>query len=108
MKALPTLLKALTKRAAGKAAWSRSMSESLGLVKKRRTPSTGGSSPMGFVVSITSLPLRLRAPNPAEPAPPPPGGAPRDGAGCDPRLRRERLELLRAAAADAHLVSVGL
>lgn len=65
MNALPTLLKALTKRASGNAACRRSISESFGPVKKRRTPSTGGSSAIGFVVSITIFPRRFAAPAPA-------------------------------------------
>jgi len=62
MNALPTLLNALTKRASGNAFCNRSINESFGPVKKRITPSSGGSSLMGLVVSITTLPVRCFPP----------------------------------------------
>jgi hypothetical protein len=49
-------LKAFTKRAAGYARCSRSISDSLGPVKVRSTPCSGGSSVAGLVVSMISLP----------------------------------------------------
>ena len=60
MSAFPTQLKAFTNRAAGTARWSRSMSESLGPVKKGRMPFTGGPE-MGLVASTTTLPPSCRA-----------------------------------------------
>jgi hypothetical protein len=54
MFALPTLLNALTKRTAGKADCSCSISELCGPVKNSRTPSVGGFAAIGFVVSMTT------------------------------------------------------
>src|ERR1017187_9601744 len=59
MRAAPTLLKALTTCASGAAAWTRSPSDSFRPVVNTSTPSTGGASAIGLVVSITVLPARL-------------------------------------------------
>src|SRR5271166_4707067 len=54
--ALPTELNALTKWADGKAFCSRSISESVRVVKYDSTPLTGGPPPIGLQASITVLP----------------------------------------------------
>ena len=62
MRALPTLLNALTKRALGAALCSRSIRESSRVVKKLITPFTGGASAIGLVASMTILPASACAP----------------------------------------------
>src|SRR3954467_13017163 len=62
MRALPTLLNAFTRRASGNAACSRSSRDAFGPVKYCSTPSTGGASAIGLVVSITPFPSPLAAP----------------------------------------------
>jgi hypothetical protein len=61
MHALPTELKALTKRAPLNSRCRRSINESSRLVKNFNTPLAGGASAMGLVVSTTGLPARFGA-----------------------------------------------
>src|SRR5579862_1286663 len=58
----PALLKALTRLASGNAFCVLSISESPGPVKKRSTPSLGGSLLMGLDTSMTTFPLKLFLP----------------------------------------------
>ena len=60
--AAPTELKAFTSLAAGNSPCRRSISESSSVVKNFSTPFTGGASAIGFVTSMTVLPVTLFAP----------------------------------------------
>src|SRR5574340_477746 len=62
MRALPTELKALTKRTAGNSRCRRSIKDSSRVVKNFSTPLVGGASAIGFVASMTGFPARLAAP----------------------------------------------
>ena len=62
IKALPTELKALMKRASANSRCERSMRDSSKLVKYFTTPFTGGASAIGFVASMMGLPARFTAP----------------------------------------------
>ena len=87
IRAFPTLLNALTNRASGNAACSRSISDSFGPVNTCRTPSIGGASASGLVVSMTTLPARFAAP----------ASVSADSA-IDPRTARTSVSPCRAAS----------